>query len=423
VQIQIKPGVTLTVIPVSQFKNTQVSVHFLENASKKETSYRSLLANILETSSQKYRNQILVSQKLSQLYGAGFGTSLMRKQNVHDLMFSLALPNDHYLASSEHVLDQGLDFLQEMIFNPLTENGQFHGQTYQRQQRNLVAYINALKDDKQSYAALQLQQLYFGAEDIQSVPTFGDAKQIAEIPNQALFEYYQKVLAQDRVEIFVVGDVVATQVQEIIQKWPLSERTNNHTDITRLNLARKEIQQKTEEQMIVQSKLDLAYQFPTNFRDETYYAGIVFNALFGGSPLSKLFLNVREKASLAYYATSNVDVFNGLMVVQTGINAQDKDRVLTIIDQQLKDIQNNDFSDDHLAQIKTGLISNYIGSLDAERSYTSRALTNRLVGSQTTTNEWVKAIQNVSRLEIVTVANQVQLQAIYFLSSGAKKHA
>lgn len=422
-QIQIKSGITLTVIPVSQFKNTQVSVHFLEHATKKATSYRSLLANILETSSQKYENQILVSQELSRLYGAGFGTSVMRKQTVHDLAFSLSLPNDHFLEKSDRLLDHGLDFLAEMIFHPLIKNSLFHEQTFQRQQTNLLAYINALKDDKQSYAALQLQQLYFGKDEIQSTPTFGEADQIAQITNQDLFDYYKKVLAHDRVEIFVVGDVNATQIQTIVQKWPLSERFDDNTDISSLSYPEKQIRQKTEVQSIVQSKLDLAYQFPTNFRDSVYYAGIVFNALFGGSPLSKLFLNVREKASLAYYATSNVDVFNGLMIVQTGINAADKEQVLAIVAQQLKDIQAGDFSEDHLAQIKTGLTSNYIASLDAERSYTSRALTNRLVDSQTSTKEWIAAIQKVSRSEIMSVAKQVHLTTSYFLSSEVKEHA
>nr|WP_253953496.1 pitrilysin family protein [Pediococcus ethanolidurans] len=310
-----------------------------------------------------------------------------------------------------------------MIFHPLIKNSLFHEQTFQRQQTNLVAYINALKDDKQSYAALQLQQLYFGKDEIQSTPTFGEADQIAQITNQDLFDYYKKVLAHDRVEIFVVGDVNATQIQTIVQKWPLSERFDDNTDISSLSYPEKQIRQKTEVQSIVQSKLDLAYQFPTNFRDSVYYAGIVFNALFGGSPLSKLFLNVREKASLAYYATSNVDVFNGLMIVQTGINAADKEQVLAIVAQQLKDIQAGDFSEDHLAQIKTGLTSNYIASLDAERSYTSRALTNRLVDSQTSTKEWIAAIQKVSRSEIMSVAKQVHLTTSYFLSSEVKEHA
>ena len=114
-RIQIKQGIALTVIPVSQFKNTQISVHFLENATKQQTSYRSLLANILETSSKKYVTQILVSQALSKLYGAGFGTTVMRKQNIHDLTFSLSLPNDHFLNSSEDLLSEGIQFLQEMI--------------------------------------------------------------------------------------------------------------------------------------------------------------------------------------------------------------------------------------------------------------------------------------------------------------------
>ncbi|AMV67708.1 Zinc protease [Pediococcus damnosus] len=422
-RIQIKQGVALTVIPVSQFKNTQISVHFLENASKLKTSYRSLLANILETSSKKYVTQILVSRALSQLYGAGFGTTVMRKQNIHDLTFSLSLPNDHYLDSSEDLLSEGIQFLQEMIFNPLAKDDCFHEQTFQRQQANLIAYINALQDDKQSYAALQLQKLVFNEDEVQSVPAFGDAKSLAEIKNHDLFDYYQLVLAHDRVEIYVVGDVNANQVVNEINQWPFVDRSANSVELTNSEKKERSFQARTENQDVVQAKLDLAYQFPTDFRNDNYYAGIVFNALFGGSPLSKLFINVRERASLAYYANSSVDIFNGLMVVQAGINSQDKEQVLTIIAKQLTDMQAGDFTDEQLVQIKKGLISNYVSSLDLERVYASRELTNDLVGSQISAEEWIDQIQKVSRESIMKVAKQVELQAVYFLSSEVKTHA
>lgn len=422
-RIQIKQGIALTVIPVSQFKNTQISVHFLENATKQQTSYRSLLANILETSSKKYVTQILVSQALSKLYGAGFGTTVMRKQNIHDLTFSLSLPNDHFLNSSEDLLSEGIQFLQEMIFNPLAKDGNFHDQTFQRQQANLIAYIKALRDDKQSYAALQLQKLVFNEDEVQRVPAFGDVESLAKIENHELYDYYQSVLAQDRVEIYVAGNVNAEQVADQIRQWPLAERTSNLVGLTTIKQPMRTFQTRSENQDVVQAKLDLAYQFPTDFRNKDYYAGIVFNALFGGSPLSKLFMNVREKASLAYYANSSVDVFNGLMVVQAGINAKDKEKVLTIIAEQLTDMQNGEFSDEQLGQIKKGLVSNYVSSLDLERVYASRELTNDLVGSQVSAEDWEEQIQKVSREAIMKVAKQVSLQAVYFLSSGVKIHA
>lgn len=422
-RIQLNTGVALTVIPVSQFKNTQISVHFLENASKKATSYRSLLANILETSSQRYSNQILVSQELSNLYGAGFGTSVMRKQTVHDLTFSLSLANNRYLENAENLLTNGVDFLKEMIFHPLVENKHFQERSFERQRSNLVAYIEALRDDKQSYAALQLQKLFFNQDEIQQIPAFGEADVIAKISNEALFQYYQTMLVSDPIEIYVVGNVDGNQVATLFTDWQLPSRQVRGIQIQPQIRPDKMTQIKTETQVIVQSKLDLAYRFPTDFRNPAYYAGIVFNALFGGSPLSKLFLNVREKASLAYYATSSIDVLNGLLVVQTGINAQDEDRVLAIINEQLRDIESGRFTDEDLEQIKTGLVSNYVASLDSERSYAARALTNSLVGSQVTAKEWLDGIQSVSRLEICEVAKKVQLQTVYFLSSEAKKHA
>ncbi|WP_412990007.1 EF-P 5-aminopentanol modification-associated protein YfmF [Pediococcus siamensis] len=422
-QVQLKPGVRLTVVPVSQFKNTQISVHFLEKATQEQTSYRSLLANILETSSQKFPNQRLVSEELSNLYGAGFGTSIMRKQQIHDVTFSLAIANDHYLNTQGALLTQGLAFLKEMIFKPLLDQQQFDSATFKRQQANLVTYIQALADDKQTYAALKLQQLYFDQNEVQKIPAFGEADTIAQIKNRDLLAYYQQMLATDAVEIFVVGQVTLAEVQAQLSHWPLAARAIEKIDIKKVQHDQRVMRVQTETQPVVQAKLNLAYDFPTDFRNAAYYAGITFNALFGGSPLSKLFLNVREKASLAYYASSNIDVFNGLMVVQTGINTADKARVLKIIEQQLTDIERGEFTDENVAQIKAGLVSNYIASLDTERTYTARALTNNLVKSAVTADQWINAIQKVTREEIMAVAKKVRLQAVYFLSAEGEENA
>ena len=65
----------------------------------------------------------------------------------------------------------------------------------------------------------------------------------------------------------------------------------------------------------------LAIGFLTNIKptDDDYIPLVVFNSVFGAGAHSKLFNNVREKLSLAYYASSQVEKFKGMLVVNAGI--------------------------------------------------------------------------------------------------------
>ncbi len=232
----MRPGVQALIVPSKKFKTVRIDVHFLKNATVAELAPRTLVANLLETSTQRYVNQ-------------------------------------------------------------------FDEQTFARQKTNLINYVDSATEDKQFWASQQLRKLAFGANRIQGVPSYGRRADLQNLQNEQVYATYLSMLRHDLVHISVSGDVDEQKVLEDLAILELPERkVRLGSVITKFNSLPKP-RHRVANQAVQQARLNLAYDIPATVVSDNFHAAVVFNALFGGSPQSKLFLNVREKASLAYYAS------------------------------------------------------------------------------------------------------------------------
>ena len=418
--IQLNEGVHLHVLPTKKYKTIRIMLKFRAPLNKKTITKRAMLANLLETNSKKYPTQTALRSVLSNMYGASFGTGVSKKGNTHIFSISLNLVNEKYLSKGDNVLQEGIEFLKEILFQPNAENGHFHEQTFKREKENLVDYYDSLFDDKQTYASLALQELLF--EDVnQQIPSVGSKEDLEELSPTSLYDYYQELLNQDKIDIYLMGDVDEGEIQSAFEQFNFSPREIVPTSSFYAEKESNEVKNKTEEQDIIQAKFNLGYITSVFYHEPSYYAAQVFNGLFGGFPHSKLFMNVREKESLAYYASSSLDTFRGMMTVQTGIDKQKVDQVQEIIALQLKEMQAGNFTEEAVSQTKEMLKNQLFQSEDNPGSVIERVYALQLTkGKILTIDEWVKRIEKVTKEEIIEVANQVKLKATFFLTAEAK---
>ena len=419
-RIELVKGVNLNIIPSKQFKTTRIFISFIKNIeSKKELAERALLANYLEMCSQNYPTQIDIARKLSQMYGASFGSSVDRRGNYQLINFSIDYIESKYLAGNEDLLSEVIEFLKEIIFNPLRvgENKNFDEETFTRQKNNTITYLKSIKEDKQAYAAAKLRKLYFDNE-IQQVPSFGESEDVEKLTISDLMDAYQKMLNTDRVEIMISGDVNTDEVVNKFSVLPFKVRNISRASMSYTQEIKQEIVTQIDEEPLSQSKFDMAFRLPVVYRGDLHYAALVFNSLFGGSALSLLFTVVREKMSMAYYANSNFDPFRQLLVVQTGISYTNKDKVQELILEQLERLRKGDFEDELLEQNKNNLISSYISRLDSQTSALLRAQSAALTGINVTVEEWLDNLQSVTKNDVMKVAKMVELQATYMLGTN-----
>lgn len=416
---QLAKGVWLNVIPTTQFKTISMTVDFIAPGNVQELSNRILLAQLLETSSSEYPTQTKLAQKLSMMYGASYGVNVFRYGLQEGLRFSSTIINDHFIGG-ESLLSEMIAFLRSVIYRPLVNDGAFESVTFARQKQNLMAYLKSLYDDKQYYAEQQLSQLYFKNEPFFATSLYGDAETINGIGAETLYATYQQLLATNQVQITVAGDVSEADLVADLAKWQLEDRQIQSSEIIYRRPV-SEMVAKTEGQPLQQSKLNIAYKLPVYYREADFYKALVFNGLFGGTPISMLFKNVREKNSLAYYASSRFDGFTGTLLVQTGIDQSNEAAVKTIIAQQLDAIIKGQFSDEVFDQVIASLINGRESRLDSQRALVNQAMLDQLLNSSVSAADWVNQIKQVTREDVSAIAKRVQLQAVYFLKGEDAK--
>lgn len=410
----LRPGVKLHIIPTNQFKTTQIVVNLTTKHEKKSSTYRSLLANVLELASMKYPDQNKIAKQMAYLYGARFGTDLEKYGQVHCFKYMLRLPNERYIDADQSLVVAGFDFLKEIIFNPLKNGDQFNKALFIREKNNMIADFKSIKEDRQTYAMQQLVDLYFNNE--QATPSYGQLDELKKITNQSLTRYHQKMLAEDQVDIFVLGNVDKEVIITKASELPFMERTGENLKLFYQQALKDEVLVKTEKANLTQAKYNLAYHFDVNQQSDENYAAIVFNALLGATPLSKLFVNVREKASLAYYASSNYSPTNQLLTIQTGIDNTNLVKAKKIILQQITDIQAGKFSDLELNSVKKYLVNTFEASLDSPRTILNKAILNALLGRNANQLEWIKKVKDVTKIDVINIAKKLNLQATFLLA-------
>ncbi|MGX7195882.1 EF-P 5-aminopentanol modification-associated protein YfmF [Enterococcus olivae] len=413
--MQLQPGIRLTVIPTEKYKTIRIFIRFSAKHSEKTATKRTLLTSLLETNSLHYPKQTDISSQLAELYGATFGLSVGKKGNVHQVNVLMSLVNGKYIGNPD-VLSEGIDFLKEILFYPNIKDGHFDKETFTLEKDNLAAYLKSLQEDKQTLASLRLQELYFSESSDQKVPSFGSVEDLEKVTSEELVQTYQEMLAQDEIDIFVVGDIEEADVLAAFTDWTFPETDRLHPEIFYHQPAIIDVKEEVLREAVTQAKLNMAFQTSIYYGDQRRFALMLFNGLFGGFPHSKLFLNVREKESLAYYASSSVDTFRGFVSVQTGIDGSNRARVLQLVEEQLNSLRQGVFTEEEIAQTKAMLRNQYLLSLDNPQALIETAYLNQwLPETQLTESEFLANLMKVTKEEIQEVAQDIHLQAIFVL--------
>ncbi len=405
-------GVDLHIIPTKQFKMNHVLIDFATPQTPTNATARNLLANLLETSTHRYPTQTALARQLASLYGAYVNLFVNRLGMMHTVRLRASFVNNRFV--NEDLFEKISGLINEILFHPLIDDGEFDGPTFRIQANNLRSTIKSFYDDKQFLASQRLMDLYYRNDSVMKIPSFGQIADLEKLNAKSLVTTYQSMINHDKVDIFVLGDIDPELARRVFARLPFNNRVPLSSSPLYHQLPYEQVQRKIEYQQVSQAKLNLAYSLPVYYHDSDYYAALVFNGLFGGTPYSKLFTIVREKASLAYYASSRLLPFNGVVSVQTGIRASDQEKVQDMIQEQLKDLQNGNFSDEALKEVQDSLINQYRAGHDLASNILEQQLVAKLVNE--TNKDFVAEIKKVTPADISQVANKMKLQAVYLLS-------
>lgn len=410
----IGSGINLYTIKTNKFKTISMHVFFHRSMDENATK-NALLPLILRRGCERFKTSQEIARQLEDLFGANFDCGIGKKGERYIIRFHIDCINNRELDKEFKIPEEALNLLCGLILDPVKENRVFKSEYVEQEKENLKKIIESKVNNKAQYAMTRCVEEMCKGEPY-SIYEYGNIEDLEKINSQSLYEYYDKLIKTSPVDIFIVGNVDES-FSKIVKKYFTPER--EEIDKIRETKIEKEANEpkKLEEKMdISQGKLCIGYRTNTGYDTEDYYPLILYNSILGGGLTSKLFINVREKASLAYTISSRIDKFKGLMFITGGIDSDKYEKAKEIIFKQVEDMKNGNITDEELSAAVKG-ISTSIRSLGDTHLYIVDFFLSQLISnSRHTFEQVIKRLEQVKKEEIPKIAKKINLDTIYFLS-------
>ena len=402
----------LNVIKTNNFKTVRVEVKFRNVVKKEEITLRNLLKMVLIESTKKFDTERKFVIESEELYDLKLSSTSSRVGNFTTLSFNLTFLNEEYTEKGLH--NKSLDFLMEVLFNPNVSNNKFDSLSFNNCVNKLEKSIMGRKDNKTKYSIFALLQ-HMG-DYAYSYDQYGYLSDLKNIDEAKLYEYYKKVLMNDLVDVYVIGNVDSNEIKEyFINNFKINsfkkEKMNVLIDEV---LPRKRVKVFKEEDAVNQTKIAIGLRFNDVSEYERKYVLYVYNEILGGSGNSLLFDTVREKNSLAYYINSIAQGYDNLLIIYTGI---DKDRVdlgLKLIKKTIKDIEKGKFTLDMFNNAVNMITSSLKLSLETQPSVINNYYAMNILNSDDI-NTRISKFEKVTKEDVINFSKKIKMDTVFLL--------
>ena len=314
----IADGVGYSTITDPKFKTNKIKVIFVTDLKEETAAANAMAIGIMASSNSKYKNISEITAKLNSLYGANIGASISKQGDFQNLSISVAAIHNRYALEGEDISGEITDILLDCIFSPNAHNGRFADEPFDFRKKDLLDTIDAEINNKRGYAIIQAQRLAFKGENSEN-SSYGKKENAQAVTSEQAYEAYQNLLKNSSIEIYFVGPEEDRSVEnKLTDAFSKLERSSNEIEFVDFSKAKEEVLYNEEKLDVSQCKMVMAFKSDCADR----YSMKLMNTILGGTPFSKLFLNVREKLSLCYYCASSYNQLKGTMFIDCGIEEE-----------------------------------------------------------------------------------------------------
>lgn len=409
----IGKGINLYVSQINKFKTLTINI-YIHNRLSNEAAKFALLPSVLKRGSQNYKTYKDITKHLEELYGATFAFSIYKKGERQIAQFRLEIADSSYI--KDDITEDGVKFISDILLNPLVVGSGFDPEYVQQEKEKQKNLINSRINEKTKYAVDRCIEEMCKDEDF-SIYELGSVDDLDKVNEVNLYEYYKKIINILPIDIYVVGNANVDEIKSLFNKYFKIERTDV-VDIPDTPIYKKVDQVKyVQDQLdVTQGKLTLGFRTNVKPCDDEYFPLLVFSGVLGGGPFSKLFMNVREKASLAYYAQTKLERFKGLMLIMSGIEIENYQKALDIILEQIDEIKGGNISDYEFDSTIKALNTSMNSIKDSATQVSDFYLSQNLSHTDYSIDDFINKINEVTKEDIIDVSKKIQLDTVYFMT-------
>lgn len=416
---ELMPGVRLTAVHTNKFKSNLLSLSLLSPLKAETASANALLPYVLRRGTERHPDMESLSAALDDLYGGSIEPSVRKKGETQAVGFVASFLDDAFAPGQTRILEDAAQLLGDLFLRPATEKGGFRSDYVEGERANLIDRIQAQINEKRAYSLLRLSQ-EMCANEPYGVDKLGDEEHAAALTPVSLWARYQALLSTAPVELYYCGSAPADRAAEALTAalagLPRAAELEEPECGVQAEAACETPRLVTESLDVTQGKLALGFRTGGScVWEDDFPALMVFNAVYGGTPTSKLFLNVREKLSLCYFASSILEKCKGILMVSSGIEFGNYEKAKAEILTQLENCRQGAIEDWELVAARQAIISSLSATLDAQGRLEDFWLGQAMAGLEEEPQALAQRIAAVTKEQVVAVANKLELDTIYFL--------
>ena len=416
-QIEIKKGIKLHTIKTEKFKTNLIAIMLTTKLDRENVTKNALIPAVLRRGTKNLTTQEEINKKLEEMYGASLDCGLDKTGDNQVLKFYIETVNDEFLPQeAENMLKISLEKIFEFVFNPYLENGCFKKEYVEQEKENIKQIIDGKIDNKARYSLDRcIEEMY--KDQPYGLYKYGYVEDMKDINEKNLYEYYQQLINECKIDIFVSG-IIDEETENIINNneniVKLKDREPQYNEPEIIAKKSEKVNDVQESMDVTQGKLIIGMDLDID-DDNLRFDVMIYNSIFGGSANSKLFQNVREKASLAYTASSSYYRFKNNIFINCGIEIKNYEKALEIIKQQIEDMKKGNFTDEEVENAKKGIIASIKTIDDEQDTEITYFFSQELSKSKCNIEQYMQRISEVTKDKVVDVANKVSINTVYFL--------
>lgn len=419
-KLAVKNGITFYRINSEKFKTARADLFFVDNLVRERASANAIIPLIMKRGCAKYPSVRELESRLEELYGADIDGSVIKKGELQFIGFHMSHISDKY-SNGEKLFEECGELLTCMLENPMVEDGGFKKLIFTQERDNLVDYIRSRVNDKIRYSLTRCLEEMCEGEPF-AIPEDGTEEDALLLSPQSTLGVYENMVSTYPAYAYISGQVDDRSIQKFIDSFLTRERSNikkiNHTCISK---DVKQVKRFEEKMDVSQGKLCLGFRTHVDPGSDDYFPMVVYNGILGGDTHSKLFRNVREKASLAYYAQSVLEKYKGLMIIMSGIETENRDKAEDIILKQVEAMRQGDFNAEDMEATQKALETGMKSMQDSQGGIVDFFMSQHLTESGEDFDSMIEKFRKVTIEDVVRVAQNVQLDTVYFLKPDGSR--
>ncbi|MGN1114788.1 MAG: EF-P 5-aminopentanol modification-associated protein YfmF [Oscillospiraceae bacterium] len=400
-----------------KFKTNLVTVRFITKLDKNITPLYSLLVTILGTSNSKLKTRTALNMELLSLYDSKLGDFSYAVGDCLVTGMNVGYIGDSYTLDKEVISHKLVRILLDCLFEPDIENGKFNEKYFKQKKDEMIEAVKCEINDKRNFAQLRASGFIYEGEPA-AVYENGTVEQLEDITQEQLVNAYKNLIENSSIDVSIVGCEENKYIKEMIFEELSKHKRNCSENISfkAPSVIKPEPELIAENYDVSQAKMILAFKTD----NDDFYSHKLMCAIFGGTPFSQLFANVREKMSLCYYCSSSIVECKNTMIVDSAVDFDNVEKAKEEILRQLELVANGEFSDDMFENTKKYLYSGFKSNYDSIASINSWLFTQRIRGSDYMPDDVNKIISEISRERVVQSAKSFKLDTVYVMQSEVK---